>query len=121
MKYIWILKYILHCAFSRKNLVAAYQEGGALGCLLIFPFLSVCLILGEYNKSLLYFIVFLLFIFEVVITWDYDKVMARFHYFDLNKWKMEKEFRVVRWAILIDLLIFILSALYRTGIRSAWF
>jgi hypothetical protein len=121
MKYIWILKYILYCAFSKKNLVSAYQEGGAFGCLLVFPFMSFSLFFNTYNINWLYFIGFLVFIFELVITWDYEKVMARFHYFELNKWKMEKDFRIVRWAIFIDLLVFILSALCRTGIRNEWF
>lgn len=121
MKYIWVLKYILYCTFSKRNIIAAYQEGGVFGCLLAFPFMSFFTFIGQYNINVLYFIGFLIFAFEVAITWDYDKVMRRYHKFDLDRWQMEKELTIVRWAIAIDLAIFIMSIFFRVGIRKEWF
>jgi hypothetical protein len=121
MKYIWILKYVLYCTFSKRNMVAAYHEGGAFGCLLAFPFISFFLIFGGYNIAFLYLIALLIFTFEIVITWNYDKVIDKYHQFDLSRWKIEKELKIVRWAIFIDILMLIFSIIYRIAIRNQWF
>ena len=112
MKYIWILKYILYCSFSRRNLAAAYQEGGALGFLLVIPYGSFCLVFNGFTKEVNYIVVAAIVIFDIIITWDIEKVWEKYHYFDLNKHTMTRDFSIVRWAIFIDIVVFILSLAY---------
>jgi quinol-cytochrome oxidoreductase complex cytochrome b subunit len=120
MKYYWILKYILYSSFSRKNLIAIYQEGGAFGVLLLMPYLSYSLFVGNSYKNLDLIIGLIIIVFDILITWNLDKVYKQYDHFDRNKHSMQNEFNIVRWFIVIDIGLFILSALYRTAIRSGW-
>jgi hypothetical protein len=121
MIYFYILKYFLYNIYTKKGFLGSYYEGGAFGILLILPLTSVFLILDFWSKVLLYFIGFLGLIFYMYLDWDGGKLHDKYREIGMNKDKLKKEFTIVRYFIFFDVLLCILSALYRTGIRSGWF
>ena len=120
MKYYWIFKYILYCATTKKNLVAAYHEGAAFALLLTTPIVLVSFIVDYWNMGVFLIICGILIAIDWTITWNDDKVDAKYHYLDLNKWKMEKEFNIVRWAIFIDISLFVFSLIFASVKEAGW-
>lgn len=120
MKYYWIFKYILYCATTKKNLVAAYYEGGAFALLFMTPIVLISFIVDYWNMAVFLFICGIIIAIDWIITWDDNKVNAKYHYLDLNKWKMEKEFSIVRWAIFIDVAILVCSLIFGGVKEAGW-
>lgn len=109
MKYYWILKYILYCSTTRKNLVASYYEGAFIAWFIMSPIIFLSFLLDYWNYALFLILCGLILLVDWIITWDDDRVSTKYHYLDTNKWKMEKEFKIVRFSIFFNTLIFVLG------------
>ena len=108
----WILKYILYNTFTRKNLVAAYYEGGSLGILFTIPILSILMLTGFLGKTVMILAIVLLITIDTYITWSDEKVWSKYRYIEQNRDKLSREFRQVYWFIFLDLLFFVLTIIY---------
>lgn len=113
MKYYWIFKYILHNAFTKKNLVSSYYEGGVFGIYFMCPILSWGLINGHVEKGLVVVWGILTIIIDEIISWNDDKVERIYIRIAAKRKELNKEFKIVKWSIFLNFFIFFLSVVYR--------
>ena len=118
---LWILKYILYTTYTKRNLISSYWEGGGFCMLFLMPFASIWLIDVSRSLTHLFIAGFVRFIWYVYLAVDEKRTIDKYKEIEKNRKLLSSKFTLVRWIILIDILILILSALYRTGIRENWF
>lgn len=107
MKYIWILKYILH-KWYHGNGYDPLKTYGENGMLVLFTFTPIIVVLGattEYFLEIgLYLVLPILVVFQVYVEWKDGFIEKKYDAIRANRASLDREFMIVRVYMVLSVL-----------------